>query len=595
MSLRTSQKTIKDAKNSLGRITFVLGFFFVITAIVVVRLFYIQIIQHDYYLALAEGQRQIFEQLIPSRGQILLEVEDDEYFSLATNRKLDLVYAIPREVDNGGSIKNIDTVVDFIAPLLSVDAEELKTNLSDIEDLYVPIAKQVGPEISEKITERIMQEQELSPEERTFTGVYLQPEEWRYYPEHTLASNIVGFVGFMDDRRIGRYGLEEYFEEQLRGRSGFLETERDSRNRLIAVGDRSFQPAQDGDDLILTIDRDIQFIVERELRKAWLAYDAADATAIVIQPYTGDILALANFPNYDPNEFNKVEEAGDFRNHAVSDIYEPGSIQKPLVVAAALDAELITPDSTVLDSGSMKIDRYTISNSDGAAHGNITPTEVLEYSSNIGAAKIAQQLGGENMRKYLERFGLTAMTGITLAGEATPQVREEFGPVDLVTSAYGQGFAVTPLHMATAFSAIVNGGKLIQPRIVKAVRKEDDTVEEFQPSVIGDAISPKAARQTSAMLVSSIENGVANKAKVAGYRLGGKTGTAQITDKETGRYSNTKFNHTFVGFGPFEDPQFVMIIKFTEPKRRYAADTAAPTFSKIAEGILRQLKIKPTE
>jgi len=307
-----------------------------------------------------------------------------------------------------------------------------------------------------------------------------------------------------------------------------------------------------------------------------------------MDPKTGAIIAMCSYPDFDPNEYNKAEDPGVFNNQAIFNAYEPGSIFKPVTMAAGLDLGIITPDTTYIDEGFVKIDNFTIRNYDKLAHGKNTMSEVLQHSLNTGTIFVVRKMDKKDFKRYVENFGFGKKIGIQLDTEAVGNIDslKKKGEVFVATASFGQGITATPLQMVQAFSAIADGGKIVSPYIVDKIKKFDGTEiipERMAPKQI---ISSKTATLLTGMLVNVVEKGEGTKAKVPGYYIAGKTGTAQIPDFEHGGYSN-KTNHSFIGFAPIEDPVFVMIIKFENPKKgSFAATSTAPLFSRVAKYLL---------
>ena len=545
------------------------------------RLFSIQVLQHDYFLALASGQQKIYEDLVPERGRVYIEDRfTKNLYPLAINKRLALVYAIPRQIEN------VDDSADKLAGILEIPADEIKDKLNKEDDLYEPIKHRVTDDKVEEI------------KKLDLPGIRFQPEDWRYYPDGEFAAHILGFVGFVEDEKKGRYGIEGYYNDLLAGKKGYLAIEKDATGRLISMGDKSFAKAKDGDDLVLTIDRFIQFKVENKIKEAVEKFGAQKGTVVIANPHTGEIIALANYPTFNPNKYSEVEEADVFSNTAVYSLYEPGSAFKPIIMTSALDLGLVSPHTTVEDSGSIKVDEFTIRNFDGGASGTVTMTEILEKSINIGMVQIAQKMGRERVYDYVDNFGVNELTGIDLNTEAYSELpnHQQWSDADLATISFGQGITITPIQLVTATSAIANGGKLVQPHIVKKIVRSTGEEEIIASKETRQVVSPSVAATTGAMMVSVVENGFGEPAKVPGYKIAGKTGTAQVANPNGPGYDPGQKITSFIGFAPVEDPQFVMLVKLDNPGGDvWGASTAAPVFREIAEEIFRYYQIPPTE
>jgi len=575
----SQEKTTKKGTISRPDLLIMVTVFFCL--VIIWRLFSIQVLQHDYFLALASGQQKIYEDLVPERGRIYIEDRfTKNLYPLAINKRLTLVYSIPKQV------QDIDGVAEKLADILELPADELKEKLSKENDLYEPLKHRVTDDKVEEI------------KNLDLAGIRFQPEDWRYYPDGEFAAHILGFVGFVEDGKKGRYGLEGYYNDLLAGKEGHLAMEKDAAGRLISMGEKSFQKATDGDDLVLTIDRFIQFKVETKIKEAVEKFGAQRGTVIIANPHTGEIIAMANFPTFNPNKYSEVEDANVFTNTAVYSLYEPGSAFKPVIMTSALDLGLVSPHTTVEDSGAIKVDEFTIRNFDGGASGTVTMTEILEKSINIGMVQIAQKMGRERVYEYVDNFGFNELSGIDLDTEASSELADyqQWSDADLATVSFGQGISVTPIQLVTATSAIANGGKLVQPHIVKKIVHSAGEEEIIASKETRQVISPAVAATTSAMMVSVVENGFGEPAKVPGYKIAGKTGTAQVPNENGPGYDPSQKITSFIGFAPVEDPQFVMLVRLDNPGGDvWGASTAAPVFKEIAEEIFRYYQIPPSE
>ncbi len=541
------------------------------------RSFDLQVLKYPIYKALASDQRDFSKTIIPQRGEIFIKDEDGELYPLAINRRYWKVYAVPAEISNS------EETAFKLADLLDISSEKIEHRLEKKDDPYEPIKSRVSDELAEKV------------EALGLEGIYKTPESWRYYPEEDFASHLLGFVGFEDEEKVGQYGVEEYYEEHLAGESGFLEAERTSSGAWISVGLKKLKPAKDGDDLVLTIDRTIQFLAKSQLKELIEKFDAQGGTIIVMDPTSGAVRAMSSFPSFEPNKYWEVEDIDVFLNPATQKIFEPGSVFKPIVMAAGLDLAKITPQTTYWDEGEIRIGGYTIRNSDGKKHGLNTMTQVLEQSLNTGAVHVANLLTKQEFYKYIKDFGFSVPTGIGLAGEVGGiSTLDTNRDINYATVSYGQGIAVTPIELITAISAIANGGKMMKPYIVEKFIHPDGEEEKIEPKEVGQVISGQTAMRLTAMLVSVVKNGFGRKAGVEGYFVAGKTGTAQVP--EEGKYSTDETIHSFIGFAPAFNPRFVILIKLDNPQGlRFSSDSVAPTFSEMAKFLLNYYQIPPEE
>ena len=396
-----------------------------------------------------------------------------------------------------------------------------------------------------------------------------------------------------DDRPTGFYGIEGYFDTLLAGTPGFFQTERDVAGRWIALSDKMVREAQDGADIVLTMDRTLQYMACKALNDGAKRYDAKGGTLIIMDPFTGQIMAMCSNPDFNPNFYSKVDSGSVYNNTATFQAYEPGSIFKPIIMAAGIDLDDVQPDSTFVDTGSEKIDVYTIKNANDKVYGKQSMTGVLENSINTGMIHVARQMGVDAFRDYVQRFGFGEVTGIELDTESAGNISslDKKSEIYMATASFGQGITVTPLQMVQAYAAIINGGNLMRPYIVDEVRYPDGRVEKRQPTTVRRVISARTSVLLSGMLTSVVKNGQAKKAQVPGYYVGGKTGTAQIGGSG-GAYLENATNHSFVGFAPADEPRFVMLVKFDRPSAAVYADaTTAPVFSELASFLLNYYDI----
>ncbi len=562
------------------RLPIIMAFFALFFVGITARTFFLQVINGPYYMALAEGQRTLVQQITPERGEVFVrDLNTGEEYPIAANQDLEFVYGVPRDIDDVD-----DTLEKLKEPLeLSEDEiEDLKERLADKEDLYEPVKRQVEPKVWQEI-----QALELP-------GIAANSETWRYYPEGSLASQAIGFVGFVGDDQVGQYGIEEYYDDLLIGKGGSIEGETDSVGRRIVSAGSKVVQAEDGADILLTLDRTVQHLAQTAIEDGVKKYQADHGEIIVMNPQTGEILAMAKSPGFDPNKYGEVKDLAAFKNTAINDSYEPGSTFKPLIAAAAIDKGLIDENTTFVDNGCRTVSVHKICNYDLAGPGILTTTGALEKSSNVVMSQISEKLGRSNLFKYLVAFGFNALTGITLEKEGDIGLSdpENWPDSQVATIGFGQGIAITPLHLITAVASLANDGKLMQPHIVKEIRHPDGEVENFEPKVVSEPVKASTALTVTAMLVSAIENGVAEPARLDEYIMAGKTGTAQVANSETKTYDGSRWVSSFIGYGPIEDPAVIVLVRYFDPKTSiYGANTAAPTFAEVAPKILHHLRI----
>ena len=528
------------------RVNLILVFLFFFGLAVVSRLFFIQIMRGDFYKALAQGLYNSGEEKVAERGEVFFKNGE----SLAINMDWPMVFSSPDKIE-----------------AKEETAEKLAAILNLNKDLLLEKFKKDS--IYEVIKKRLTEEEIKEIKELNLAGIFLGKETGRYYPQETLASKI---IGFLDANQKGQYGLEEYYEEILQGT-------RKSR----------------GSDLFLTVDYSIQFTAEKLLEKAKKDLDIEEGEIVVIDPNTGKILALAGFPNFNPNEYSKVADLSLFQNSVTQKIFEPGSVFKPITMAAALNEEEITPQTIYQDPGKIKIGGYKILNYDERKYpGDTTMTQVLEKSINTGAVFAEQQLGDNSFLKYIENFGIFTPTGIDT--EEIYSQNQEFKKgyeINFATASFGQGIEMTPIQLIRAYCALVNGGKIIRPYLVEKIRDNGEITQTKPKTEDNSVISSKTTSQLTGMLISVVENGYAKTAQIPGYYIAGKTGTAQVP--EGGVYSSEKTIQTFMGFAPAFNPQFLILVKLDNPKTKTAEYSAVPIFHDLAKYIIDYYQIPPDE
>ncbi|PIR76129.1 MAG: hypothetical protein COU32_03730 [Candidatus Magasanikbacteria bacterium CG10_big_fil_rev_8_21_14_0_10_42_10] len=551
------------------------------------RLFFLMVLQHAFYTALAAGSHTLYEQLFPDRGSVYVQdSRTGEEFPLAINKDVFTIFVDTRNIKNEEQATH---VVDAFASVFAYTDEQKTDVFSRIngrDDPYEPIEK----DVEEKIVDTL--------KEQDLPGVGFVRHAVRFYPETTLAAQTIGFVGKTDDGSdIGRYGIEGYWQEDLAGSGGFLEASKSLGGGVIPFATKSFKPAKDGSDILLTLDRTVQYKACERMRAAMEEYGATSASLVILDPKTGAIRAMCSLPDFDPNMYSKVEDVRAYNNTTIFTPYEPGSIFKPMAMAAALNEEDVTPDTYFYDSGSVDANcTKPIKNANDKVYKDSTMTGVLENSINTGMVFVVTKLGKHPFMSYLESFGFGVKSGVRLDSEISGTIDSLYvnknDTIDCytATASFGQGITVTPLQMVSALSAIANNGTMMKPYIVQEVRHPDGKIDRTTPTISKKVVSQRAASLLSAMLVRVIDSGQAGAASVPGYYIAGKTGTAQIAGP--GGYSD-ETNHSFIGFGPVDDPKFVMIVKFEKPQRAYSVSTAAPVFSDIASFLMDYYHIPP--
>lgn len=556
----------------LYRASTVFGIFVLCFLLLIIRLFYWQIISSD-RLSRDAANQHFIELIIPSsRGDIL----DRSGNALVVNQPSYLVFGEPRV------ISDLPTFAEKVGLALSKDKTQLVASLSEPNRVWVPIAHKV--ELS-KVTEL---------KSLKLMGLGFEKEPKRFYPEASTAAHLLGFVGSdVNGTDRGYFGLEGYYDRQLRGINGSRRLEKDAHGAPILIGNEERISPEDGRTLILHVDKVIQQITERKLKEGIARYGAKEGSVVVYDPVSGGILAMASFPNYDPRAYSEFDKSY-YKNPIVGSSFEPGSTFKALIMAAAIEEKLIKPDTIMDESGPVKVGPYTIRTWNNEYHGKITMTQVLEHSSNVGMVFIAKKLGHDKLLGAIKKYGFGSLTNIDLEDEATPNLRndDEWHEVDEYTASFGQGIAVTPLQMVRAVGALANSGRMMEPHVVKEIKDGRGKTIPVVPKMVTQVVSQATARIVTEMMVAAVDNGEAKWAKPKGYRIAGKTGTAQIP--VSGHYDDTKTIASFVGFAPADKPRFVMLVTLREPTSSpWGSETAAPLFFTIARELFTYWGIQP--
>jgi cell division protein FtsI (penicillin-binding protein 3)/stage V sporulation protein D (sporulation-specific penicillin-binding protein) len=544
------------------RVKIVFGCVALVAGVIAWRLFVLAYVRHTLYTATAQAQSQNINNIL-IRGNIFVQdpkatgSEADQHYLVATNKKFPLVYATL------SLITDPITTANQLSGILKIDQATLQTSLS-------------GGYTSTKILARKLAGNQVnSINQLNIKGIGIRYETDRFYPANSFLSQVLGFLGYGEVGRLGQYGIESYFENELSG-------QKDSNSTP--------QP----DDIVLTIDRNVQAFAESALHGVLTKWHASGGSIIIQDPQTGKILAMAGEPTFNLNSYSS-SPTSTYINPNVQEMFEPGSSFKPITMAMGLDLGKITPTTTYTDSGVINIAGYQVHNFDSLAHGTETMTQVLEKSLNTGAAFVENLVGQDNFLNYAINFGFGQKTGMDLPGEVSGDIGNLYSgrQVNFVTASFGQGVAVTPLQLITAYSALANGGKLMKPYIVDRIIHEGGKEDITQPEVASIPISITTSAKIKNMLVSVVDVGF-DKARIKGYDIAGKTGTAQIADGKGG-YQDGVFIHDFLGFAPASNPKFVVLIKMNKPQGiTFAADSLSPTFRDVAAYLLNYYNIPPT-
>lgn len=676
--------------NINGRLIFLSAIIFFLFSFLILKLYKIQIIDFDVYLAKAGLQHKVHNELKAKRGEIYLRKNlNSDLYSVANNKDFASFYLIPRllkDEDLSFLLNNIYLVFDEAKVLEDVDKyleekdrQDLLNELSYIDSLnFEDEEKNKKKEEIKKRRDSLTSNQEwlefrkiqrdLEIEERKqavisdylsklndsqkysrlikrkiekddllkfyfyclkeswkidsvsdlsikngkvfyeskdkdlsteIYGFYYEWESLRYYPEKTLLSHLTGFVNFDN---VGNYGLESFFNDELLGQDGYLSGDKGTyKGKKIIIDQQEYVEPVDGHSLVLTIDYAAQVYICKKMKEFNEKYSFDSGSISVMDPKTGKILALCSWPEFDANNYQMASSSDIFDNQFVSYQYEPGSVFKTITLAAAIDQEKVTPNTIYEDKGQIFVKGWPkpIKNSDfesRGAHGNVSMTYVLEKSLNTGAIFAAEQIGKDVFANYLNKFGFGERVGIELSGETPGNISNinssKVKDVNFFTASFGQGIAVTPLQMLSSYATIANKGIMMKPYLVEEILDEEgQSIKKIEPREIRRVISEETSLAVSAMLVNVVENGHSSKAKIPGYYIGGKTGTAQIPSPKGG-YLENQYIHNFVGYAPISDPKFVILVKFDNPKTSvFAEGTVVPAFGEIADFLLKYYQV----
>lgn len=594
-------KFYKKLFSSNARIYILLSFFVFLGFLVLIRLFYIQIISHQKYKKLANNQHWILYTIPAKRGNIY----SSDGFMLVGTQNNYLLFAEPNKIKNKSEFaQNLaQTIFDLKK---SQQLEYIDSNLYSYETLYNKYL-----DLIENNLLWVGLEKNISPLEKEFIEskkiLHIGFEDFpiRYYPEESLASHVLGFVASNNaGEDQGYFGIEGKFNEDLKGRAGRIIQEKDALGNPILVGAYKQELPIFGRDIYLTINRTAQYLVEQKLKEGVNKFQAKSGSVIVMDPFTGEVIAMANFPSYHPSDFNTsiddfendapYRKVIEKRNVAISDTYEPGSVIKPLTVAVALDLNLMTPQTTFQDDGPVWYYEYKIDNWDGKHHGTLNLIQLLQKSNNIGAAWVGHKIGSQDLHKYLYNFGISSKTGIDLEGEESGTMPDNSAWTDigLANISFGQGLSATALQVLNSFNSLINGGNLLEPKIISKIKDTKDNSQIFlDTKVKRRVISEETSNTMINVLEQSALGGEAKYFVLKNYKIAGKTGTAQIP--VNGTYDPKKTNATFVGYLS-GSKKFSMIVKLQEPQTStYASETAVPLWMDIAKELINFYNLPP--
>lgn len=557
-----------------------------LTILLLYKLVIIGFVNHDHYLALAQSQQRYVETETATRGEILVHdssIDSDLYYPLAFDVKKFQVLVIPNQIsDKTGTAAKL-------SQSLGLNQTEIYDKINN-DKLYVPPLKK-GLSLDEA----------NSIIDQNISGVYVTEMYNRYYPEGTLASQLLGFV---NSDGAGNYGVEGHYNDELKGKNGSVTGEQDTYGRMISLINQT--DPEDGTSYVLTIDRSVQYYVEKKLAEGVAQTQADSGSVVIMDVKTGGIVAMASSPTYDPNNYSEQAntDSSVFINPVVAGLYEPGSIFKPLIVSAALDSGVLTTDMSENFGATVDVDGYTIHTAQDKAYGQENAEQILQHSDNVGMVWVGNLLGNEKMRDFIIKYGFSDKTGIDLDTEVAGNVPllKNWRNINRATISFGQGVSVTPIELVAAYAAIANNGKYIYPRVVDKILYSDGTSKKIDKQEGAQIISASTATTMRDMLYSVVQSGKTIKSKTTGFKVGAKTGTAQIADSVNGGYLKSDNNlgiyvHSVMGMAPTDDPRFVMLVKLDKPKTaEFAESTAGPIFGDIASFLLNYYyRISPTE
>ncbi|MFO0718970.1 MAG: penicillin-binding protein 2 [Candidatus Paceibacterota bacterium] len=566
-------------KPNLTIIRFIFSFILLCVFVLVFRLYVIQVVDAEKYSASADQQQKKPTSHLFNRGTISFSKKDGGLVSAATLQSGYIVAINPQ------ILKNPEEVYEKLSSIVpDIDRDTFLAKANKVNDPYEEILKRVNSETGEKI------------KNLKITGLNIFNDKWRIYPGESMSAHVLGIVAYKGDELAGRYGLERYYEDNLK-----KDNQVSYRNFFVGI----FSSIKDGlsgvakyeGDIVTTIEPIVEAFFESELEQINKKWSSDYTGGIIIDPKTGEIIAMAMYPTFNPNSFQEEKNSAIFSNPLVENVYEMGSIIKPLTVSAGLDSGSITPDTTYFDTGSMTLNNKTFSNYDGKGRGLISMQEVLNQSLNTGAAFVVQKMGKENFSKYMFGFGLGEKTGIDLPNEAMNLVDNLKSPRDIehATASFGQGIALTPIATVRALSSLANGGVLIYPHIVKEIKYTTGLSKKISPEPGRRVLKPETAEAISKMLVKTVDTSIIEgKIKIPNYSVAAKTGTAQIAKEGGGGYYDDRFLHSFFGYFPAYDPRFLVFLYTYHPKGiRFSSETLPVPFMNIAKFLINYYEIPP--
>ena len=541
------------------------------------RLYFFYVVYNDEFDRAAKRQYTNQSTILFNRGSIYFETKDKENVIASISRSGFTISINPQV------IKDPSSVYESLSKIITIDKNDFIKKASNKDKVYEEIAKHLNSETAQKIMKLELY------------GVTLSEDKWRFYPLGTLASQTIGFVAYSGDELAGRYGLERYYEDVLKKDPSkaynnffaqFLSDVKETFNQ---------HPKEEGD-IVTTIEPSVQLFLEQELKKIRDKWGSDGAGGIVMNPTNGDIFALSWNPDFDPNSF-KDYPIENFKNPIVEGVYEMGSIIKPIAMSIGLDTKAVTATTTYNDLGFLVLDKKRISNYDGKGRGVVDMQQVLNQSLNTGMAFVAKKVGNKDFSTYMKNFGVGTETGIDLPNEARGLIEnlDSTREIEMATAAYGQGIALTPIATVRALSALANGGKLVTPHIVKRIDFDTGIFKKMSFAPAKQVIKEETSKEITRMLVGVVDKALRNgTAKIPGYSIAAKTGTAQMTEEGKGGYVEGKYLHSFFGYFPASNPKFIVFLFHLYPKNvRYASETLTDPFLEITKFLINYYEIPP--
>lgn len=565
-------------RESSSRIRIISIFVILFAVVLAGRLYFVQIVNGEEFTSRADRQYVRSNYDYFNRGTIYFETKNKEPF-LAASLKTGYIVAInPKLVtDPEGDYKKLSSIIEL-------DKGDFMAKVSKVDDPYEEVANRLTLDEAEKV------------KALKLDGVSTYAERWRYYPSNSLAAHALGFIAYNENELAGRYGLERFYEETLKRNNDsvfvnfFAEIFSNIQNTLS-------KGAELEGDVVTSIEPSVELFLEKELLKLREAWNSDYAGGIIMNPQDGSITAMAISPTFDPNNLKAQSGASIFTNHIVESVYEMGSIIKPLTIAAGIDSGAITANTTYFDSGTLTLDKKTISNFDGKGRGLVSMQEVLSQSLNTGVAYAVRAMGKDTFSRYMKSFGIGEETGIDLPNEVHGLIDNLDSPRDIeyATASFGQGIAMTPIETIRALAALGNGGKLVNPHIAKKINYSIGGSKKIDLGVDVQVLKPETSEEITRMLVKVVDTALlGGTVKKEHYSIAAKTGTAQISNPGGGGYYENKFLHSFFGYFPAYDPKFIVFLYHFDPKGvKYASETLTHPFMDIADFLINYYEIAP--